>query len=106
MTFIIGVLLGGVALLFILQNMVPITVNFLSWEIEGSLALVLLIAVFAGISLPGLFEKASLRRYTRKLENELEQERIRRQEKEVELAQSKTPDVVVEKEEIVIEKGV
>jgi len=47
--FILGLLLGGVAVIFALQNITPITVAFFQWEITGSLALVLMVAIFAGV---------------------------------------------------------
>jgi uncharacterized integral membrane protein len=37
-----------VAVLFALQNIVPVTVTFLGWRFEGSLALVLFVALVAG----------------------------------------------------------
>jgi len=46
--FIIGILLGGVMVIFSLQNIAPVTVSFFSWQMEGSLALILLITVAAG----------------------------------------------------------
>ncbi len=57
---LLGAILGGVSVIFILQNVVPITVTFLTWHIEGSLAMVLLLAMMSGIFvtllmlLPGL----------------------------------------------------
>lgn len=47
--FIIGLLLGGVSVIFALQNTVIITVNFFSWQLTGSLALILLLAISSGI---------------------------------------------------------
>ena len=57
---LVGAVVGGLMVIFILQNAVPITVLFLSWQIHGSLAVVLLLATLAGIimallaTLPGL----------------------------------------------------
>ena len=47
--FIIGILLGAVAVVFALQNIAVITVTFFSWELTGSLALVLLITILSGM---------------------------------------------------------
>lgn len=47
--FIIGILLGAVAVVFALQNINVITVTFFSWELTGSLALILLIALITGM---------------------------------------------------------
>lgn len=46
--FIIGLLLGGVAVIFALQNVEVITVAFFSWELTGSLALILSLAIGVG----------------------------------------------------------
>ncbi len=78
---IIGLLLGAAAVFFALQNITTITVTFLSWQFEGSLAVILLAAVVTGVlislllSLPGLIKKSfqisSLRNHNSKLEDEL-----------------------------------
>lgn len=46
--------------IFILQNAVPITVVFLYWQIDGSLALVLLLATVAGMIIAFLSTLPSL----------------------------------------------
>ncbi len=45
---IFGVLLGAVTVIFALQNIAVITVSFFTWQITGSLALILMTAVAAG----------------------------------------------------------
>ncbi len=45
---IIGLILGAVAVVFVLQNVVPITVMFFTWQIEGSLALILILSILTG----------------------------------------------------------
>ncbi len=47
--FVIGLLLGAVSVIFALQNVAVITVTFFSWQITGSLALILLIAISSGV---------------------------------------------------------
>ena len=47
--FILGILLGAVAVIFSLQNTAIIVVSFFSWNLTGSLALVLLMAIGSGI---------------------------------------------------------
>ncbi len=102
MSFIIGVILGGATLVFILQNMIPITVNFLSWEMEGSLALLILFSVLVGMaiaslfSIPTLFENSGLRRYSRKLEKDLDTHKLKLSETEGKLSQAEAPVVLVE----------
>ena len=46
---IIGLLLGALVVMFALQNLATVAVTFLVWEINGSLALILVIAVFIGM---------------------------------------------------------
>lgn len=80
--FIIGILLGAAALMFILQNFMLISVNFLVWHFDGSLAFVILLSVVAGIligtvlSLPELIRRGShssrLEKYNRQLATELD----------------------------------
>jgi uncharacterized integral membrane protein len=47
--FILGILLGSIAVIFSLQNTVVIVVSFFSWTLTGSLALILLMAIGSGI---------------------------------------------------------
>ena len=44
-----ALLVAIVAIVFAVQNNQPVTISFLFWETEGSLALVLLIAIIAGV---------------------------------------------------------
>ncbi len=77
-----------IAVMFALQNIVPVTVAFLTWTFEGSLALVLFVALIAGVlvsvlaSVPtvvkGRWAAASLKKRVAALEAELEAERTRR----------------------------
>ncbi len=46
---ILGILLGIVAVLFVLQNTSMITVVFASWQLEGSLALILILTLITGV---------------------------------------------------------
>ncbi|MBC8508325.1 MAG: LapA family protein [Anaerolineales bacterium] len=45
---IISLIIAALATIFAIQNATPTTVNFFIWEFEGSLALILLIALIAG----------------------------------------------------------
>ncbi len=51
---VIGLLVGGVAVIFILQNIIPITVHFFNWEMNGSLALILILSILTGAVLSAL----------------------------------------------------
>lgn len=48
--FIFGLLLGAVAVIFALQNVAVITVTFFTWQLTGSLALILLVALASGVA--------------------------------------------------------
>ena len=73
---IIGLLLGALVVMFALQNLTTVAVTFLVWEINGSLALILVIAVFIGmiiswlLGLSASFKKsAQVSRLTHENEN-------------------------------------
>ena len=51
----IAVLIAVLAVIFALQNAVPITVSFLFWKAESSLALILILAFIAGLITSFLF---------------------------------------------------
>ncbi len=46
---IVAIIVAILAVVFALQNAVPITVSFLTWKFESSLALVLLITISLGV---------------------------------------------------------
>jgi uncharacterized integral membrane protein len=90
---ILGLLLGGLVIIFTFQNMTDVTVMFLSWSFEGSLALILALAVLSGIliasflSLPDVFRRkfqvSKLKRHNEVLKEELAH-------KEVEVVEEKS----------------
>ncbi len=51
---ILGLILGALSVVFALQNVVPITITFFVWQVEGSLALILLLALLTGVIICGL----------------------------------------------------
>lgn len=83
---IAGLLIGGAAVAFVLQNIIPITVTFFVWKFNGSLAMVILSAIFSGalistlVSLPSSIRKSfqisSLIKQNNKLEKELADKKI------------------------------
>lgn len=91
---ILGLLLGGLTVVFALQNISPVSVTFLAWQFDGSLALVLVLAVVAGmlisslLSMPRLvqryFQVSNLRNKNAQLKDELTDKEI-----EVEAQKSK-----------------
>ncbi|MBP9710707.1 MAG: LapA family protein [Candidatus Pacebacteria bacterium] len=78
---LLGVFLGIISVIFVAQNTDVVTVSFLTWQLEGSLALILFLAIISGaliillVLLPSfikdVFSISSLRRQKRKLEEEL-----------------------------------
>jgi putative membrane protein len=78
---ILGLLLGALTVIFALQNMITVSVNFLVWQVDGSLALILILALIAGflvsilLSLPEIAktrgEFAQLKRRNKQLEDEV-----------------------------------
>ncbi|MDB5258943.1 MAG: hypothetical protein JWO73_151 [Candidatus Taylorbacteria bacterium] len=51
---ILGLLVGALAIIFTFQNIATITVVFLVWQFEGSLALIIVLAIVAGMIM-GMF---------------------------------------------------
>jgi len=45
---IVGLIIAVLAVIFALQNVVPVTISFFTWEITGSLSLVLLVTLAIG----------------------------------------------------------
>lgn len=80
-SLIFGLLLGAATIIFALQNLTTITVMFMDWQFEGSLALILMLAVCVGILISGLlsfpevikksFQISKLRKHNDKLQDEL-----------------------------------
>jgi len=78
---VLSLLLGGLTVIFALQNVTPITVTFFAWQIDGSLAFILILAVLSGIlissllSIPDLIRKnfqiSRLKKNNDKLKDEL-----------------------------------
>jgi lipopolysaccharide assembly protein A len=83
--FIIGLLIGIAAVIFALQNVEVITVTFFSWELTGSLALILMLAIGAGLLVSALlilpesiknhFRYRSLKKENAKLAEELRKQK-------------------------------
>ena len=80
---ILGALLGILSLMFVFQNITPVTVTFMTWQMEGSLAVMLFLAMLSGVAitllllLPSLvrdqFRTLRLKQKARSLEGELAQ---------------------------------
>jgi uncharacterized integral membrane protein len=98
---IVGLMLGAVTVIFALQNITTITVTFLLWQLEGSLALILALAVTAGVlisillSVPEIIRTsmrhAALKKVNKKLEQDLAEQTRLASEANTRLAQIVTP---------------
>ncbi|MEK6572518.1 MAG: LapA family protein [Bacteroidota bacterium] len=62
---ILALFIATVAVVFALQNAVPVTVSFLTWRFEGSLALILLVTLTLGVFLGLIVSIPALVRKTR-----------------------------------------
>lgn len=77
---IIGLIIGAVSVVFVLQNVTTITVTFLSWQLTGSLAVILLATLIVGaliaalILLPSFIKAEWQIRVYRKRIKQLEEE--------------------------------
>ncbi len=81
LSLILGLVVGGLSVIFALQNVFPVTVTFLSWEITASLALLIAISVLVGlviaalVSIPGAIANAmtisALRKENKRLNDDL-----------------------------------
>ncbi len=86
-SILLALLIALVAVVFALQNATTVTIAFLAWHFDGSLALLLLLTLAVGFvvgwlaATPSIFrhrlEKKSLRKQIAKLEETLEEERTK-----------------------------
>ena len=98
---ITAIVVAILAVVFALQNAVPITVSFLTWRFESSLALVLLITVALGIlmsllvSVPSMIKTrkmtSSQKKKIQELESSLQKEAENKVEEEIESEESELP---------------
>lgn len=82
-SLVLGVILGALTVIFAAQNIVTITVTFLAWQLQGSLAVILLLAVMVGVlictlfTIPEVFKNhirfSVLKNENKKLENDLQE---------------------------------
>jgi uncharacterized integral membrane protein len=78
---VLGLIIGGASVVFVLQNITPITVTFFIWQVSGSLSVVLLATLLTGmimsalILLPGILKAGwgmrQLIKRNKKLEDDL-----------------------------------
>lgn len=83
--FVFGILIGGAAVVFALQNIGVVTVTFFAWQISGSLAVILILAIITGMltmsllvlpsSISNSFKQKKLAKEIKKLEEELRKQK-------------------------------
>ncbi len=49
LSLILGLLIGGLSVIFALQNIFPVTVTFLIWNLTASLAVIVSLSIIVGI---------------------------------------------------------
>ena len=94
-SLLLGVALGALSIIFALQNSAIVTVTFFSWQFQGSMVFILLLAVSMGIlisllivlpeSIASYFRYRSLKKENARLEELL------RKQKELTVFAAKTP---------------
>ncbi len=94
--FILGLLLGAVAVVFSLQNVEVVTITFFNWSLTGPLSVVLLMSILMGILivllilLPGSI--GNYFRYKKlKKENASLEEELRKQKEKTAFAKNSPP---------------
>ena len=60
--FILGIIIGVLVIIFMFQNVEPLTVSFIAWTVTLSRAVVLLIVFAVGIIVGWIFRGATRRR--------------------------------------------
>ncbi len=107
---ILGIVFAIGAVVFALQNNVAVVVSIALWQFEGSLALVLLVALGLGVLIAGLLSSPTvirgqwtasrLRHQVAELEKKLDQQQLRNNELAAELAQLAHSTGVPEREPV------
>jgi len=105
---ILGIVFASGAVVFALQNTAIVAVSLAAWQVEGSLALVLLVTLGLGVLIAGLISSPAmisrqwatvrLRRQVVELENEVVKHQKRIDELKLEVARLTPGAVLVEPE--------
>jgi lipopolysaccharide assembly protein A len=82
LSLMIGLIIGAISVVFVLQNIFPVTITFMFWEATTSLAIIILFAILIGfllsvlLSIPGvvknMFVISKLQTENKKLVNEID----------------------------------
>lgn len=81
-SLILGLIIGAISVVFALQNIFPVTVTFMVWELTTSLAVIITLAILIGLiiglifSIPeavkNVFAISHLKKENKRLADELE----------------------------------
>jgi putative membrane protein len=85
-SLIVALLIAMAALVFALQNAIPITVALLGWKFESSLALLLLVTLVLGVLLGFSFSMPAIFRRSREISRQ--KVKIKELEKSLEIQQN------------------
>ncbi len=106
MALLIGLILGAAFVVFALQNTQNVMVTFLGWGFDGSVAIIVIAAMLAGIiisllfSIPGfirnMVSESRLRGHNETLRKELDDHKMKLEEAHKKIAEIKTkPDEII-----------
>ena len=83
--FIIGLMLGAIAVVFALQNVAIVTVSFFNWQLTSSISVIVILSIISGIlialllflpeSIKSHFRYKKLKKENSKLEEELRKQK-------------------------------
>lgn len=87
LSLLLGLILGAISVVFIIQNTTVITINFLNNHLESSLALVILGAMLMGVIMAAIFsiptvirdhvKYSALKKQNKKLEDSLKEAQLK-----------------------------
>jgi lipopolysaccharide assembly protein A len=101
--FIIGIILGGAVVIFMLQSLAAVSVSFLAWNFDGSLALIVILAVVFGmiiswlLAIPDMFRLSNLKSHNKRLEDDLYAHKQKLSQVEADLSQAKAENTIIVK---------
>ena len=106
MSLIIGLILGAGVVIFAAQNFEPVMVSFLGWSFEGSIALIVILALLAGVIISMLFSipsfirnalaESKLKGHNEALRRELDDHKIKLGKAEQKIVDAETmPEKVI-----------
>jgi lipopolysaccharide assembly protein A len=102
--FIIGIILGAAVVVFMLQNFAAVSISFLIWHFDGSLAIVVILAVVFGMliswifAIPDMLRLSQLKSHNKKLQLDLDVHKQKLMETNMQHSNTETRVVEVQEE--------